>query len=219
VAGERTCKNAKRDEAMIRAVVLDIGSVLEIIDDTIFPAPFEQRHGLGAGAVEAAIHALPAHPGLGGVTEAETREHWRRELELTEAKADELMADYWRWYVGTLDQELFDWFAGQRPARKTGILSNSGPGAREAERCWGFEEITDDIVYSHEVGLLKPDPRIYALATERLDVRPHEVVFLDDVAGHVAAARAAGWHAVVHGTTAESIREIEQIVAEQALRP
>lgn len=27
---------------MIRAVVLDIGSVLEIIDDTMFPAPFER---------------------------------------------------------------------------------------------------------------------------------------------------------------------------------
>ena len=82
------------------------------------------------------------------------------------------MADYWRWYVGTLDQELFDWFAAQRPARKTGIVSNSGPGAREAERCWGFEGITDDIVYSHEVGLLKPDPRIFALAAERLGVQP-----------------------------------------------
>ena len=93
------------------------------------------------------------------------------------------MADYWRWYVGTLDQELFDWFAGQRPARKTGIVSNSGPGAREAERCWGFEEITDDIVYSHEVGLRKPDPRIFVLAAERLGVRPDEIVFLDDVAG------------------------------------
>ena len=50
------------------------------------------------------------------------------------------MADYWRWYVGTLDQALFDWFAAQRPARKTGIVSNSGPGAREAERRWGFED-------------------------------------------------------------------------------
>ena len=57
--------------------------------------------------------------------------------------------------------ELYDWFAAQRPTRRTGILSNSGPGAREAERCWGFEAITDDIVYSHEVGLMKPDPQIY----------------------------------------------------------
>jgi hypothetical protein len=35
----------------IRAVVFDIGSVLEVIDESVFPAPFEQRHGLAAGAV------------------------------------------------------------------------------------------------------------------------------------------------------------------------
>ncbi len=45
---------------MIRAVVLDIGSVLEIIDDTVFPAPFEQRHGLPAGAVHEAPRPFPA---------------------------------------------------------------------------------------------------------------------------------------------------------------
>jgi HAD superfamily hydrolase (TIGR01509 family) len=203
---------------VIRAVVLDIGSVLEIIDDTVFPAPFEQRHGLAAGSVHAGAATLPGDAGLGGLSEAQVRTHWQQHLALSDAEADELMADYWRWYVGTLDQELFDWFAGQRPARKTGILSNSGPGAREAERCWGFEAITDDIVYSHEVGLRKPDPQIYALAAERLGVQVDEIVFLDDVPGHVEAAREAGWHAVVHRTTPESIREVERIVEEQSLR-
>jgi FMN phosphatase YigB (HAD superfamily) len=199
--------------SVIKAVVLDVGSVLEIIDDSVFPEPFEERHGLEAGAVVAAIQRLPEHPGLGGVTELETREHWQRELGLSDAQADELMADFWRWYVGELDHELFDWFAGQRPERLTGILSNSHAGAREAERCWGFEAITDDIVYSHEVGLRKPDPRVYALTAERLGVRPSEVVFLDDVEGHVLAAREAGFHAVVHTTTPESIRELERIIA------
>ena len=202
---------------MIRAVVLDIGSVLEVIDDSLFPVPFEQRHGLAPGAVHAAAALLPADAGTGGVTEAEVRAHWRRHLSLTDDEVDELMADYWRWYVGELDQELFDWFAAQRPARRTGILSNSGPGAREAERCWGFEAITDDIVYSHEVGLLKPDPEIFLLATRRLGVLPSEVVFLDDVAGHVTAARAVGWHGVLHTSTPASIREIETIIsAEEA---
>jgi putative hydrolase of the HAD superfamily len=207
-----------RDPAMIRAVVLDIGSVLEIIDDTVFPAPFEQRHGLPAGAVHGAAATLPGDAGIGELSEAQVRAHWRQHLALSDAQADELMADYWRWYVGTLDQELFAWFAGQRPARRTGILSNSGPGAREAEGCWGFEMITDDIVYSHEVGLRKPDPRIYGLAAERLDVRPDEIVFLDDVPGHVEAARESGWHAVVHRSTPESILEVERMIEEQSLR-
>ena len=85
------------------------------------------------------------------------------------------MEDFWRWYVGTLDRDLFDWFAALRPHRLTGILSNSAPGARERERRWGFEDVTDDIVYSHEVGLAKPEPEIFALTARRLGVRPEEI--------------------------------------------
>jgi FMN phosphatase YigB (HAD superfamily) len=123
------------------------------------------------------------------------------------------MADYWRWYVGTLDRQLFDWFAGVRARRlKAGILSNSGPGAREAEACWGFEAVTDDIVYSHEVGLAKPDPAIYELTASRLGVAGEEIVFLDDVEVNVEGARRAGWHAVQHVDTERSITEIERVI-------
>ena len=198
---------------MIRAVVLDVGSVLEMIDDTVFPAPFEQRHGLAAGAVVSASD-WPRDAMLGQMTVAETRAHWQTRLGLSDEQVDELVADAWRWYVGTLDQRLFDWFAGLRDrGLRTAILSNSGPGAREAERHYGFESITDDIVYSHEVGLRKPDPEIFALATSRLGVRTGEVVFLDDVPANVDAARAAGWHAVLHEATARSIEQIGAIIA------
>ena len=194
-------------------MVFDIGSVLEVIDDSVFPAPFEQRLGLQPGAVAAASD-FGADAGLGEVTEAQVRRHWQERLGLSDEQADDLLADYRRWYAGTLDRPLVDWFAGVRGrGLKAGILSNSGPGAREAERHWGFEQMTDDIVYSHEVGLRKPDPAVYALTAARLGVEPAQIVFLDDVEVNVRAARAAGWHAVLHEDTARSIAELERIIA------
>jgi FMN phosphatase YigB (HAD superfamily) len=197
----------------IRAVVFDIGSVLEIIDDAAFPGAWPSRLGLQDEEFLVRLDGLAGDPVLGEVTEDEIRTHWRRSLVLSDAVADELMDDFWRWYVGVLDEPLFDWFAARRPAQLTGILTNSGPGAREREACWRFEAVTDDIVYSHEVGLKKPDPAIYALAQRRLEVEPEEIVFLDDVIGHVDAARAAGWHAVLHESTPGSIAELERIIA------
>ena len=198
---------------MIKAVVFDIGSVLEVIDDAVFPVPFEERLGLAPGAVAAAAD-FEGDPGLGQITEGDMRRHWQRRLGLSDDHAAELMVDYWRWYVGSLDQTLVDWFASVRGrGLKAGILSNSGPGAREAERQWGFEEMTDDLVYSHEVGVGKPDPAVYALTAARLGVEGTEIVFLDDVAANVAAARAAGWHAVLHEDAARSIAELERIIA------
>jgi FMN phosphatase YigB (HAD superfamily) len=197
----------------IRAVVLDIGSVLEIIDDAVFPGTWPARLGLEDDEFTMRLDGLGGDPVLGEVTEEEIRTHWQRSLDLSDAVADELMGDFWRWYVGVLDEPLFAWFAARRPAQLTGILSNSGPGAREREACWRFAEVTDDIVYSHEVGLKKPDPAIYVLAQSRLGVEPEEILFLDDVSGHVDAARAAGWHAVLHESTPGSIAELERIIA------
>lgn len=201
---------------MIRAVVLDIGSVLEVIDDSVFPAPFEQRYGLLPGAVVAASD-FPGDPGRGQLSEEQVRAHWQQRLGLTDGQADELMGDWWRWYVGILDRELFDWFAGVRGrGLRAGIVSNSSSGAREAERPHGFEDVVDVLVYSHEVGFLKPDPAIYDLTATRLEVEPHEIVFLDDNPICVDGARAAGWHAVLHEETRRSIAEVERIIADQA---
>jgi HAD superfamily hydrolase (TIGR01509 family) len=127
-------------------------------------------------------------------------------LGLTETDADLMMAELWDAYCGELDRELYDFFASLRDGYLLGILSNSMDGARREEgRRYGFPDLVDVLVYSHEVGVAKPDPRAYALTTERLGVAPDEVLFLDNAEPNVTAARAFGWHAVHHLTTAESI--------------
>jgi glucose-1-phosphatase len=47
---------------------------------------------------------------------------------------------------------------------------------------------------SHELGLNKPDPRIYERAAELLGQPPEQILFFDDLPDNVAAAREAGWH-------------------------
>ena len=194
--------------------MLDIGGVLEVIDDSIFPGSWPERLGMSEQDFAAQLQPLTGDATLGRLTETALHAEWQRRLGLTHGQLAEMRADCWRWYVGTLDRALFDWFAAVRSRQlKAGILSNSGPGAREAERHHGFEDVADDIVYSHEVGLMKPDPAAYALTGARLSVEPHEVVFLDDAPLNVEGARAAGWHAVHHVSTPESIAELERIIA------
>ena len=194
--------------------MLDIGSVLEVIDDTVFPGPWCERVGVPRAELMTRLDTcLTGNPGLGEISEAELRACWQRELALSDEDADAFVATYWQWYAGELDVELTSWFAGlRRRGLVVGILSNSCSGAREAERHWGFEAMTDAIVYSHEVGLAKPDPAVYALTAERLGVRPEAIAFLDDVPANVEAARACGWQAVLHESTPESIRRIEALV-------
>jgi|KBSMisStandDraft_5_1062788.scaffolds.fasta_scaffold02576_4 2-haloacid dehalogenase len=65
-----------------------------------------------------------------------------------------------------------------------------------ARRRFEFLKWFEDIVVSGEVGLAKPDPRIFALAIERCRLRPSHTVFIDDSLRNVEAGRHAGMHAV-----------------------
>lgn len=128
---------------------------------------------------------------------------------MNQTQADEFFSDLWQEYLGTLNVELASYFAGLRPQYRTGILSNSVLGAREKEeQCYHFSEMTDTIIYSHEVGLRKPDRRIYALTCERLGVQPSEMVFLDDLEANVVAAREFGIRAIQFKNNQQAIAEI-----------
>lgn len=121
-----------------------------------------------------------------------------------------------REYLGTANAELIEYARRLRPRYRTGIVSNSFVGAREREQAaYGFEDFVDKIVYSHEAGLSKPDPRIYALICARLDVLPGEMVFLDDVELCGVGAREAGVHAVLYQDNAQAIAEIEKLLGTQ----
>ncbi len=78
------------------------------------------------------------------------------------------MADIWREYLGTANTELIEYARQLRPRYRTGILSNSFVGAREGEQAaYGFEDLVDEIIYSHEAGMSKPDPRTEGCVTTR----------------------------------------------------
>jgi 2-haloacid dehalogenase len=62
------------------------------------------------------------------------------------------------------------------------------------------------ILVSGEVGLIKPDPRIFALMIERFEIAAQQAVYIDDVETNVAAAASLGIHAI-HFTTPTILRE------------
>jgi len=62
------------------------------------------------------------------------------------------------------------------------------------------------MVISGEVGVIKPDPRIYEILLERFGVDPHRAVYIDDVATNVEGALPFGIHGI-HFTTPDALRE------------
>jgi putative hydrolase of the HAD superfamily len=83
---------------------------------------------------------------------------------------------------------------------KVALLTNNVKEFGSAWRAtFPVDELFEVVVDSSEVGMRKPDPRIYMLTCARLDVRPTASVFVDDNRDNVEAARAAGIEAIHFG--------------------
>ncbi len=92
---------------------------------------------------------------------------------------------------------------GRRPLYAlTNWSAEKFPVARER---FAFLDWFDGIVVSGELGLRKPDPRIFRHLLERFALRPAATVFIDDSARNVEAARALGLDAILF-TTAAALR-------------
>jgi putative hydrolase of the HAD superfamily len=59
-------------------------------------------------------------------------------------------------------------------------------------------DLFDGLIVSHEVGVRKPDARIYAYCQQRAGRPAAEMLFIDDLPSNIDAARACGWQGLVY---------------------
>ncbi len=82
------------------------------------------------------------------------------------------------------------------------LLSNISDIHRESiHRDYPVFRFFQSGIYSYEVGLLKPDPAIFELTAQRLNVIPASTLFIDDMADNIASAEAAGFCCVHYSHT------------------
>lgn len=102
-----------------------------------------------------------------------------------------------------------------RRARRAGVhtalLSNADSRAELPDGEFDFAALFDEIVVSGEVGVRKPDPRIYRLTADRLGVDPAACVFVDDLPVNVHAAVGTGMVGVLHESVPSTVLELSAL--------
>ena len=134
---------------------------------------------------------------------SDARAYWLDIAESSGRKFDEALiaemmrreVDFW----ARFDDRVLSWVRDLRAAGlRTGILSNLPRTLGERLRGEaGFLEHFDQVTFSYELGVIKPEALIYRHAIEGLGVAPGEALFLDDRPENVEGALAVGIHAVV----------------------
>jgi len=96
------------------------------------------------------------------------------------------------------------------------VKAGDGPGmarnAADAARVRAVMSLFDLVIESRHEGVRKPDPRIYQIACERLNVEPARVVFLDDLGINLKPARQLGMTTIKVESEQQAIAELSDIL-------
>ncbi len=217
--------HAPHDFSRIRAAVFDYGGVL-LAGGPSDVVAFGARVGLPEDAWRPLRREFFGNDGI-----------WAR-LERGEATYDEFTAELRRAVEaagGRVSDEQAATFMGShdpmgqaarlRPAMleavrrlrrciPTALLTNN---VREWRSGWKQvlqpETLFDVVIDSSEVGARKPEPRIYEITRERLDVPHDSIFFLDDIGQNLKAAKALGWTTVLHEDTDAVLAVLDRLAA------
>jgi len=201
---------------VIKGIIFDVGGVLIRTNDQSYRRQWETRLGLEPGGAAQLVFdsSLGRQAQLGRVT---LQEVWAWVGARLGLSADDLAAferDFWA--GDQLDHDLVHFIRGLRTHYRTALLSNgwARDGRTMAEKL-GLADCFDVFVVSAEVGVAKPDPRIYHITLERLGVLPSEAVFVDDFIENVEAARRLGIQAIHFTDSFRARQQLEDLLRRQ----
>jgi epoxide hydrolase-like predicted phosphatase len=117
-----------------------------------------------------------------------------------------------RMFAGsTLDETMLALFRRLHAAGvPTGLLSNSwGSDSYPREL---FPDLFDAVVISGEVGMRKPESRIFRHAAVALGLEPAECIFVDDIQANITAAEEVGFTGVLHTDSGETATRVAELL-------
>ena len=119
---------------------------------------------------------------------------------------------------GDLRPEMVEALKRVKAKFKTGCITNNLPanaiGSAIGRSLYIAEVMVlfDHVIESAKIGLRKPDPRIYRMMVETLQVDPKHCVYLDDLGVNLKPARAMGMRTIKVGDPDVAIAELEAMV-------
>lgn len=173
----------------MRAVVFDLDGVLRHPVDPTAVTSIEDRWGLAAGVIEecARSEGLLEDLILGSLSRA----GWIQRV--GEMIGSHGAADEWAGLPLHLDTATADIAAGLHDTGVlTAVLTNGTDTVREEIEALGVGSSFDAIFNSAELGIRKPEPRIYEHVLEHLGVAPDEAMMIDDSRSKLEGAAVIG---------------------------
>ena len=188
----------------MKAIVFDLDNTLidrqraftEMLKDRIqLTLPADKKH-----LKEQAIQDILMWDDNGTVSRSVSFKKYCDKYEVTCMTSEEL-STYWTTISGSvvyLFDDVIEVIAYLKDKYRLAILTNGSPvSQRRKLESTGILNLFELSVVSGEVGIDKPDPRIFDVMCDRLNVKPEECLYIgDNYVNDVLGARNAGWNAI-----------------------
>ena len=202
---------------MVEAVIFDFGGVLTTSPFEAF-ARFEREHGLPADIIRRTNAANHLENAWAKFERAEVDIEAFDQLFADESRAlgaEVRGKDVLPLLAGDLRPEMVSALKRVGENFKTGCITNNLPanaiGSAAGRKLYIAEVMTlfDHVIESAKIGLRKPDPRIYQMMVETLQVDPKNCIYLDDLGINLKPARAMGMTTIKVASGQQAIAELE----------
>jgi len=199
----------------IKAIFFDLGGV---ILRTEYQAPRQhlaETFGMDYDEIDKIVfgggpNGSAAKASIGEITE---EEHWLNVMKLLKQPADEYERIREEFFGGdVIDHEILDFLRALKPNYKVGLISNAWSGLRDYIVREKFDDVFDHMVISAEVGVAKPEPKIYHIALEQFQVQAGEAVFVDDFIENIEACERLGMKGIHFKNREQAIEELRELL-------
>ena len=196
----------------IRAVFFDFGGVLM---RTEFQAPRQhlaERFKLDYDDIDRIVFGSESarRASVGEITE---EAHWLEVLKRLKRPASEIKSFSDEFFGGDImDHNLVEYIRSLRGRIQTGLISNAWSGLREFITKEKIIDIFDTVIISAEVGVVKPEAKIYDIALEQAKVSAKEAVFVDDMKVNIEACEKVGMKGILFKDPNETMDQLNRIL-------
>lgn len=200
----------------VKALIFDIGGVLQLGHHSF---DHSRVHSLVAEKLKTpldqyldSIDTAYAKSIEGKISEKKALKIMARNLKTNPKKLTKLYIQAYKKYF-ELNKELIKYaLEKKKQGYRIAILSDQWYLSKRALIPRDFYEKFDVVVVSCDVGIRKPNPRIYRLTLKKLKLPAKQTIFIDNQEWNIKPAKKLGMKTVLFKNNKQTIRELDRLL-------
>ena len=207
-------------KSKIKAIIFDVGGVLQLEKKKLSTKRGAGVHNFVARQIGItidqyfdAIDTIYAATIIGKISEKKATDLMAKNLKIPEKKLKNLYLKAYKKNFN-LNKGLLEYARKlkKKQGYKIAILSDQWYLSKKAVVPRIFYKIFDPLIISCDVGMRKPDSKIYSLLLKKIGAKGKEVIFVDNQKWNISPARKLGMKTILFKNNKQTMREIKKIL-------